>query len=105
MADTALRALAFLCALSGMSWVALAMESHWGQVREASTYKVAVAGRLRFVGAAALLASFAVGLRVDHASMASLVWIMSSSASALIVAITLAYRPRWLAWWVGGPRV
>jgi Protein of unknown function (DUF3325) len=30
--------------------------------------------------------------------MAALVWVMFLAASALLVAFTLAWRPRWLAW-------
>jgi hypothetical protein len=30
--------------------------------------------------------------------MAVLVWVMSLAASALLVALTLAWQPRWLAW-------
>ena len=42
-------------------------------------------------------ASLALCLAVDHASMAALVWVMGLAASALAVAFTLTWRPRWLA--------
>jgi hypothetical protein len=37
----------------------------------------------------------------ETVSMAALVWVMTSSASALILSMTLVYRPRWLAWLAG----
>jgi hypothetical protein len=39
-------------------------------------------------------------LNADHVSMASLVWVMSLAASAMVVAFTLTWRPRALAWLV-----
>jgi hypothetical protein len=78
-----------------MAWLALAMKPHWAQVSE-TPYDPAVARKLRVLGSTALLLSLGACLVVDHASMASLVWTMTLSASALVVAIILAYRPRWL---------
>ena len=49
-------------------------------------------------GTAALAASLGICFRVDHASMAPLVWTMTLTASAMFVAFTLAWRPRWLGW-------
>lgn len=81
-----------------MAWLALAMEVHWSQVRATASYSAARARKLRGLGAAALLVSLAACLAADHPSMAGLVWIMTLSVSALTVAMTLAYRPRWLSW-------
>lgn len=102
MADVFLRCASILSAVCGMAWLALAMKAHWLQVWEGSTYSAALAGRLRARGASALLVSLCACLAVDHASMATLVWVMTSSAAALIVAMALAYRPRWLSW-LGDP--
>jgi hypothetical protein len=55
---------------------------------------------LRGLGATALAASLALCLAVDHVSMASLVWVMTLAASALVVALTLSFRPGALAWLV-----
>ena len=52
---------------------------------------------LRLLGTVGLGASLALCLAVDHASMAALVWVMGLAASALAVAFTLTWRPRWLA--------
>jgi hypothetical protein len=101
MHDSWLLAVSFACAFCGMSWLALAMEVHWSQVRGA-TRRPTASCRLRVAGAAALVVSLVVCLIADHPSMASLVWVMMASASALIVAMLLAYRPRWLSWLLGG---
>lgn len=92
-----------VCAL-GMACLALAMEAHWSQVRSGLALSKVGAWRLRTCGAAGLAASLLLCLLVDHASMAVLVWVMTLGASALVVAFTLTWRPRWLAVlaWVGG---
>jgi hypothetical protein len=92
-----LLAAALLCSALGLAWLALAMEVHWAQVREAPPAPAGVRRALRVLGAAALAASLALCLRADHPSMAVLVWVMSLAAGALLVAQALAWRPRWLA--------
>ncbi len=94
-------ALAYAAALgacvAGMGWLALAMQPHWEQVRGAQPLPRSTAFVLRVLGAAALAASLALCFRVDHATMAPLVWVMALAGAALIVAFTLAWRPRWLS--------
>lgn len=97
--------LALLCSVVGAAWLALAMDVHWQQVRgiHARASRSTVIG-LRALGIGALLASLLICLRTDHASMAVLVWVMSLAAAALAVTLSLAWRPRWLAWlvpWAG----
>lgn len=81
----------------GLSWIALAMEVHWRQVRGPRPLAARTAIALRGLGVLALSSSLGLCLRADHASMASLVWIMSLATAALSVAFTLAWRPHWLA--------
>lgn len=100
MADAALLAAALGAATCGMAWLALAKKPHWTQVRGSTPLAPGSARTLQALGAAALVASWVLCLGADHATMASLVWIMTMTASALIVAFTLAYRPRWLSWLV-----
>ena len=91
--------LALLCSAGGVAWLALAMEAHWQQVRGTATGPARrVSIGLRVAGSVALLASLLACLLADHATMAVLVWVMSLAASALVVALTLAWQPRWLAW-------
>lgn len=82
-------------ALSGMAWLALAMEVHWGQVVHRPAIP-ATRQRLRGLGAVALLLSLLACLAADRPSMAVLVWIMLLAGSAIAVAMTLSWRPRWL---------
>lgn len=89
-----------VCAI-GMGWLALAMDVHWQQVRgPAAPPRVGVVRALRVLGVGAIGASLLICLRVDHVSMAALVWVMALAASALAVAFTLSWRPRVLAWLV-----
>lgn len=94
---------AFLCSTCGMALLALAMKTHWQQVRPDAGPSVATANILRGAGAMTLALSLGLCLQVDHPSMASLVWVMSLAASALTVAFTLTWRPhalRFLLRWV-----
>jgi hypothetical protein len=97
MPSTLLLAAAFLASLCGLAWLAVAMEAHWQQVLDHRVERrTAIA--LRLLGAASLLASLLLCLRVDHPSMAALVWIMTLATAAIVVAFTLTWRPRALAW-------
>ncbi|MDZ7855847.1 DUF3325 domain-containing protein [Sphaerotilus sp.] len=87
---------AYLSCVLGWAWVALAMESHWQQVRADTSLPAGTVRLLRALGTLAVLASLLLCLRADHASMASLVWVLTLTAAALTVAFTLAWRPRLL---------
>jgi hypothetical protein len=82
---------------AGMAWLALAMETHWRQVRGATLPGRGTVLALRVLGGAALALSLYLCARTDHISMASLVWVMALAPAALLVAFTLAWRPRLLA--------
>ncbi|KAF1042928.1 DUF3325 family protein [Xylophilus sp.] len=94
MRDALLLAAAQAAALIGLGWLALAMDAHWEQVRGSWPPPPRAAVLLRVLGAAALAGSLALCLAVDHASMAVLVWVMALAAAALVLAFTLAWRPR-----------
>ena len=97
MPDAVMLAAALAACVLGMAWLALAMESHWEQVRGTAPLPARTVRALRLLGTVGLGASLALCLAVDHASMAALVWVMGLAASALAVAFTLTWRPRWLA--------
>ena len=104
MPEAPLLALAWLCALVGMAWLALTLDVHWRQVRGAAPLTPRRVRLLRLGGATALCASLLLCLRADHVTMAPLVWVMDMAGVALIVAFALAWRPRWLAplvFWAG----
>ena len=82
--------------LAGLGWLALAMDVHWEQVFGPRPASPGAVKRLRVLGVAGLLVSLALCLRVDHASMALLVWFMTLAGSALAIAFTLSWRARWL---------
>ncbi len=97
MPDAVMLAAALAASVLGMAWLALAMETHWEQVRGTAPLPARTVRALRLLGTVGLGASLALCLAVDHASMAALVWVMGLAASALAVAFTLSWRPRWLA--------
>lgn len=97
MPDAVMLAAALAASVLSMAWLALAMETHWEQVRGTAPLPARTVRALRLLGAAGLGASLALCLAVDHASMAVLVWVMGLAASALAVAFALSWRPRWLA--------
>lgn len=89
--------LAVLLNLTGMIWLALAMSTHWDQVMPTPASRAPATRRmLRGLGATALLLSARACLLADRPSMALLVWFILIAASALAVALTLAWRPAWL---------
>lgn len=94
MGEAAESALALACNFIGVVWLALAMRVHWAQVFSARQRTPRARLLLRILGAAALFVSFLLMARASHISMAPLVWFMSLAGSALIVAMTLAWRPR-----------
>ena len=83
-------------ALAGLAWLALGMDSHWAQVH--ADRPQAGPGRLRALGAIALASSLGLCLAADHPSMAVLVWFMLLAGAAIVIAMTLSTRPRWLRW-------
>jgi hypothetical protein len=89
--------LAALLSFTGLAWFALGMERHWRQLRGTQPLPRATALGLRTAGAAAVVASLLFCLAADHASMAALVFVMLLALAAAALALTLAFRPRWLA--------
>lgn len=81
----------------GLASLALTMERHWRQLRPGAPLPRSVRLVLRTLGAAALLASLALCLWLDHATIASLVWIMALVPAALTVTFTFSWRPQWFA--------
>lgn len=95
--DSVLLTSSFVSCVAGFGWLALSMDVHWRQVREGAGPSSRSRLLLRLFGAIALSVSLMLCLAVDHASMASLVWVMTLAAAALTVAFTLSSRPRCLA--------
>jgi len=92
-----------LAGFVGMAWLALAMPAHaqqvWGRALDLGHIRL-----MRAAGALGVASSLALCLKADHATMAVLVWLMTLSASAVLVAMLLSSRPRllrMLAPWVG----
>lgn len=95
MLATYLLSAAWLASVAGMGWLAVSMPVHARQIWEGVPSPAA--SRLsRWMGTAGIAAALGLCLAVDHASMAVLVWVMALTSASLLVAFTLAWRPRWL---------
>lgn len=92
---------ALLAAFVGFTWLALAMETHWRQAVSDASRERTSALALRIAGSCALALSLWLCLKVDHASMASLVWVMTLAAAAFAVTFILTWKAHWLALLVG----
>lgn len=90
-----LLACALLVAIASMGWLALSMPVHaqqvWGNHASTRTSRA-----LRWMGGIGIVAVLALCLAVDHATMATLVWVMAVTGSSLLIAFTLSAHPRWL---------
>ncbi|MFT3799682.1 MAG: DUF3325 domain-containing protein [Burkholderiaceae bacterium] len=87
---------AALASILGFAWLALAMDGHWHQVYGDAGRPTGWRNILRMFGAAGLLVSAALCFVADHPAMAALVWVMLLAASAPLIALTLAWKPRLL---------
>jgi hypothetical protein len=94
MREALLLATALAANFIGLACLALAMDTHWRQVRGHVPLPPPWRLRLRIGGIAALTVALWLCVRVDHPSIAVLVWIMALAAAALAIAFILAYRPR-----------
>lgn len=83
-------------ALLGMAWLALAMDPHWAQVHGQAGPAPRQQQGLRLLGSIALAACLGLCLVSDHATMAVLVWAMLMAGAAVVIAMTLAWRPQGL---------
>ncbi len=86
--------MALLATFAASGCLALAMEPHWRQMFGARLQPQSAPIVLRIVGAALLLASLLLCLRVDHPTMAGLVFVMLLAVCAVAVAMLLAFK-RW----------
>jgi hypothetical protein len=97
MPDAFVYALVLLLLVLALAWLALAMERHWRQLRRQSALSRRTVLALRVLGTTGLGASLALCLWLDHATIASLVWVMALVPAALAVTFTFSWRPQWFA--------
>lgn len=95
-ANWALLAGAALVNLTGFAWLALAMSAHWQQVHASAAPSTRTRHLLRLLGSGSLVAGAVLCFLADRPSMAVLVWLMLLVATAPMVAMILAWRPRLL---------
>jgi hypothetical protein len=97
MPESVLLSLEIVTGIAGIAWFALAKLPHWQQVTGERALSDPTRRNLRIAGAAALAAALGLSLLADHVTMSFLTWFMTLAAASLIVAFTLAWRPRALA--------
>jgi hypothetical protein len=97
MPDWVLLALEIVAGIAGIAWFALAKLPHWQQVTGESSLCGLTRRSLRIAGASALAAALGLSLVADHVTMSFLTWFMTLAAASLLVAFTLAWRPRLLS--------
>lgn len=86
---------ALLVSVASMGWLALSMQVHAQQVWERAT-SARTSRVLRALGGIGIVAALALCLAVDHATMATLVWVMAVTGASLLIAFILSAHPRWL---------
>jgi len=86
---------ALLTTLLGMACLALAMDVHWRQVRDAERTRGSAIATCS-VGYLLLTASLVCCLFADTATMAVLVWMVLLAISAIGITFTLSWYPRLL---------
>ena len=80
----------------GFAWLSLAINANWQQVRESAAPSTHARYLLRILGGGGLVAGVVLCFLADRPSMAVLVWLMLLVATAPMVAMVLAWRPRLL---------
>lgn len=96
--------MAGIAGLAGFTWLALAMDVHWQQV-QGGAGPAPSKRTLRLFGVAGLAVSAVFCFLADRPSMAVLVWVMLMASTALLVAMTLSWRPQILRLlWPAGRR-
>jgi hypothetical protein len=82
----------------GFACLALAMPDHWARAGGAVEDHARRGRRLRLAGALMLCVALAICIWRDGASFGAILWVILLTASAIGVALTLTWRPRWLLW-------
>ncbi len=101
MREAVLLLLAAASSYAGFACLALAQERHWEQVMAHPGPAPAQRRWLRWAGVLGLCASLLLALWRDGPGLGGLLWCVLLTATALGVAFTLAWRPRWLRWGSG----
>ncbi|TQF35409.1 hypothetical protein UNPF46_24500 [Bradyrhizobium sp. UNPF46] len=88
---------AFALLMAGWSLIAGSQPKQYGRVFHGRHLSGPLRKAIRGVGVALLLAALAVMARSDSAAFAVLSWVCLLSVSAMLVALILAWLPRWVS--------
>ena len=92
-----LLAAAFAAGYVGFALLALSLPRHWHEVTGQLAMPVRTCTAFRRIGAAGLGACFGLALWRDGAAFGCVLGVLLLSTSAVAVALTLTWRPQWLA--------
>lgn len=91
------------CALAGLmaAWLgfallALSQERHLSRVDPSNSHPALSRPAQRAIGFIAIGASLVCCIAGQGASFGTLLWVLSLSAAAMAIALTLTWRPHWL---------
>ena len=105
MMSTLLLVGAGLASYGGFVCFALAIPAHWAQASGQQGDTALRRRRLRTVGIFMLSLAYVLCVSRDGPSFGSLLWVLSISAAAIAVALTLTWRPKLLLVIVRRPRL
>lgn len=91
-----IHAIGLAAAYLGWATLALSQEKHRLTV---TVPMVARVKQIRLLGAGLLLLSMVASWVTEGASFGSLLGVIQLSLAAMMVALTLAWKPAWLRWW------
>lgn len=87
-----------MAAWLGFALLALSQERHFFRVYQSNVHPALSRRAQRAIGFIAIGASLVCCIAGQGASFGSLLWVLSLSAAATAIALTLTWRPHWLYW-------
>ncbi len=93
---------AALLSLLGFGMLALGQERHWQTVTGLGEHKRIRSAPLLAAGLMLQAAACGLFVKAEGASFGALLWVLSMTATAMTVALTLTWRPSALRWLAAG---
>jgi hypothetical protein len=96
MRETAYALAGFMAAWLGFALLALSQQRHFVHVHKSNVPAAHVIYARRAIGFIAIGANLVCCMASQGASFGALLWVLSLSAAAMAIALTLTWRPHWL---------
>jgi len=98
MRETGYALAGFMAAWLGFALLALSQQRHFFHVHKENVPAALVLSGQRAIGFIAIGVSLVCCIAGQGASFGALLWVLSLSAAAMAIALTLTWRPYWLCW-------